>query len=105
MAGVLLRLAHLACRAFDDNVAKGDLAITTDCHLHSLGSLTTYAQNGGSMKGFHIFQSIAADDNPRVLCDANDIKKCSDDPADVDELNRVTTGLLRGDPVQKATCG
>ena len=46
----VVQLAHLPCRALDDDIAQRDLAIATNGDLHALRRLAAHAQNRGAMK-------------------------------------------------------
>ncbi len=56
----VVELAHLACRALDDDVAQGDLAIAANGDLHALRRLAADAENGGAVKYVCCGESIAA---------------------------------------------
>ncbi|MCY1382765.1 hypothetical protein D9M69_708200 [compost metagenome] len=47
---VVVQLAHLACRALDNDVAQRDLPVPTDGDLHTRGCLAAHTDDGGSVK-------------------------------------------------------
>ena len=61
---IVIELANLACRRFDDDVAERDLAIAADRHQ----AAATHADDGGAVKVFHaaVCADMAAGFNPAV---------------------------------------
>src|SRR5690606_9039199 len=51
---VVVKLAHLARRALDDDVAQRDLPVAADGDLNAGGRLAPHANNGGAVKRFHM---------------------------------------------------
>jgi hypothetical protein len=49
----VLELAHLAGRAFNHNIAQGNLPVAANGHLHTLRGFASHTDDGCTVKLFH----------------------------------------------------